>query len=281
MSGVRAILTMTGVTLREALRRRILLAALLCGLAFLALFGAGLNAILTDARAHAGMTLLERHVMLNFLTLAGLYAVNFLLVMTAVLLPVDTLSGEIASGVIQTVASKPIRRAEIVIGKWLGYWLVMAGYFTLLAGGVLALTRLVGHFTPPRIGLGLPLMLLEGTVLLTVSIAGGARLSTVTNGILAFGLYGLAFIGSWVEQIGAHVGRDAARYVGTIASLIMPSEALWQRAAYEMQPGIMRQMVATPFSPASVPSHAMVVWALAYVAVALALGVRAFQKRAL
>ena len=281
MIGMRAILTLTQVTLREAVRRRILLAALLCGLAFLTLFGAGLNAVLSDTRAHTGMTLLERRVMLNVLTLAGLYAVNFLLVMTAVLLPVDTLSGEIASGVIQTVASKPIRRSEVVIGKWLGFWLVMAAYFTLLAGGVLLLARLIGHFTPPRIGLGLPLMLLEGTVLLTVSIAGGARLSTITNGILAFGLYGLAFIGSWVEQIGTLAGRDAARYVGTVASLIMPSEALWQRAAYEMQPAIMREMVATPFSPASVPSTAMVVWALAYVALALALGVRGFSKRPL
>ncbi len=278
---MRTILTMTRLTLREAVRRRILLAALLCGLAFLALFAAGLNAILADVRSHAAITLLERRVMLNFLTLAGLYAVNFLLVMTAVLLPVDSLSGEIASGVIQTVASKPVRRSGIVIGKWLGYWLVMAGYFALLAGGVLAIARVLGAFTPPRIGLGLPLMLLEGTVLLTVSIAGGARFSTVTNGILAFGLYGLAFIGSWVEQIGALAGRDAARYVGTVASLLMPSEALWQRAAYEMQPAIMRQMAATPFSPASVPSDAMILWAAAYAAVALAIGVRAFAKRAL
>ncbi len=278
---MRTILTMTRLTLREAVRRRILLAALLCGLAFLALFAAGLNAILADVRSNAAMTLIERRVVLNFLTLAGLYAVNFLLVMTAVLLPVDSLSGEIASGVIQTVVCKPVRRSGIVIGKWLGYWVVMAGYFALLAGGVLAIARVVGQFTPPRIALGLPLMLLEGTVLLTVSIAGGARFSTVTNGILAFGLYGLAFIGSWVEQIGAHAGRDAARYVGTVASLLMPSEALWQRAAYEMQPAIMRQMAATPFSPASVPSDAMILWAAAYTAVALAVGVGAFAKRAL
>jgi len=194
--------------------------------------------------------------MLNFLTLAGLYAVNFLLVMTAVLLPVDTLSGEIASGVIQTVAAKPIRRSDIVLGKWLGHWLVMAGYLALLAGGVLAIARVFGHFTPPHVARGLPLMLLEGTVLLTLSVAGGTRLSTVTNGILAFGLYGLAFIGSWVEQIGT-------------------------LAAFNMQPPIMRELAATPFSPASVPSAAMVVWAAAYAAVALAIGVRAFTKRAL
>ena len=62
------------------------------------------------------------------LTLVGLYAANFLSVLIAVLLPVDTLSGEIASGVMQTVASKPIRRAEIVLGKWLGHAVIVMGY---------------------------------------------------------------------------------------------------------------------------------------------------------
>src|SRR5262249_41293576 len=170
---------------------------------------------------------------------------------------------------------------DIVVGKWLGHGIVLTFYFVVLAGGVLGIVRLLGHFTPPHVARGLPLMLLEGTVLLTLSIAGGARLSTVTNGILAFGLYGLAFIGSWVEQIGTLTGHDAARYVGTIASMIMPTETMRQLAASTMQPPIMRELAATPFSPASVPSSAMVVWALCYAVVTLALGVRSFQKRAL
>src|SRR5437899_11421297 len=108
----------------------------------------------------------QRRLGLCAFTLAGLYAVNVLTVMSSVLLPVDTLSGEIQSGVIQTLAAKPIRRAEIVLGKWLGHWLVMAGYLALLAGGVLAIVRVAGRFTPPGVTVGLPLMLLEGTVLL-------------------------------------------------------------------------------------------------------------------
>jgi ABC-type transport system involved in multi-copper enzyme maturation permease subunit len=237
--------------------------------------------MLREIGRHGGQSVVERAVTLNMLTLAGLYATNFLMVMTAVLLPVDTLSGEIASGVIQTLASKPIRRSEIVIGKWLGHGIVLTLYFAVVAGGLLVLVRLLGHFTPPQIVHGLPLMLLEGFVLLSLSIAGGAHLSTVTNGILAFGLYGLAFIGNWVEQIGTFADNRAARDVGTIASLIMPSEALWQRAAWYMQPSITRELGQTPFSPISVPSEAMVWWAFAYALVAVLLGVRGLQKRAL
>lgn len=281
MSRLRGILILTHLTLHEALRRRILAAALIGGGAFLLLYGVGLFFILREAAEHATMTVIERRILLNVLTLAGLYATNLMMVMTAVLLPVDTLSGEISSGVIQTLAVKPIARRDIVLGKWLGHWIVLAGYVALLAGGVLAITAGLARFTPPRIGLGLPLMLLEGTVLLTVSIAGGARLSTVTNGMFAFGLFGLAFIGNWVEQIGTFADNSAAQHVGTVASLIMPSEALWQLAASQMQPTIMRELGASPFSMPSVPSVAMVWWAAGYIVVALAVGLRGFARRGL
>jgi ABC-type transport system involved in multi-copper enzyme maturation permease subunit len=276
---MRDVLTIARLTLQEAARRRIFVAALIAGLAFLTLYGLGIHFILREGAGK--MTLLERRVFLNVLTLAGLYAASLLTTMTAVLLPVDTLSGEIASGVIQTVAVRPIRRRDIVLGKWLGHWLVMGAYFVLMAGGVLGFLAIRANFTPPRIEAGLPLMLLEATVLLTISIAGGTRLSTVTNGVLAFGLFGLAFIGNWVEQIGTFAGNDTARQVGTVASLIMPSESMWQLAASQMQPSILRDLGATPFSPVSVPSPAMVWWAIGYVVVVLLIATRAFGRRPL
>ncbi len=278
---MRRVLVLAHLTLHEALRRRVLLAALLGGLAFLLLYGVGLYFIVRDFSGNPTMTLLERRVTLTALTLAGLYAVNLLTVMSAVLLPVDAISGEIASGSIQTLASKPVRRAEIVLGKWLAYVAVVAGYLLCMAGGVLVIARAMGGHTPAGVGTGLPLMLLEVVVLVSVSIAGGTRLSTVTNGMAAFGLYGLAFIGHWVEQIGTHVDNVAARNVGTVASLIMPAEALWQRAAWSMQPTIMRELQATPFSPASVPSAAMVWYAGLYATVALLLAIRGLARRGL
>ena len=278
---MRAILVMARLTLHEAVRRRILTAALICGGAFLALFGTGLHFMVRNLGRHNLMTLVERQVALNMMTLAGLYATNFLMVMAAVMLPVDTLSGEIGTGVMQTVASKPLRRSQVVLGKWLGHWLVLAGYFVLLAIGVLTIARLEAHFTLPNVQHGLPLMLLEGTVLLTLSIAGGTRFTTITNGMIAFGLYGLAFIGNWVEQIGTYTDNSAARNVGTIASLIMPSEALWQRAAWFMQPAITRELGNTPFSPVSVASGAMVWWAAGYCAVVLCVGLAWMRRRAL
>jgi len=278
---MNALFTIVHLTLHEAARRRILTATLIGALAFLILYGIGFHFVARHVHEEAGLSVLRQRMLLNFLTLAGLYATHFLTLMTAVLLPVDTLSGEIASGVAQTVASKPVRRSSIVLGKWLAFSLVAVLYFAIVSGGVLAIARTIGHFTPPGLVLGLPLMALEAVVFVSLSIAGGARLATVTNGILAFGLYGLAFIGSWVEQVGAFAGNHAAENVGTVASLIMPTEALWQRAAYFMQPSIMRDLHMTPFSPASLPSVAMVWWAAGYALAALLLGIQGFRKRAL
>lgn len=269
------------LTIHEALRKRVLLAALILGLAFLLLFGVGFyfmnREVINTPRGPE--TLAQRGAIYIFLTMAGLYAVNFLMVMMAALLPVDTLSGEIRSGAIQSLVTKPLRRAEILLGKWLGFWVILAGYLLLMGGGVLAIARLVSNTTPPNIPLGLALMMVEATLLLTLSIAGGTRLSTLANGVMVFGLFGLAFIGGWIEQIGALFSNETARTIGIIASLIVPSESLWQLAAYNMQPALMRDMALTPFTPASVPSNAMVVWALGYTALALAWGVWSFRTR--
>jgi ABC-2 type transport system permease protein len=278
MSGL---LTIAHLTLHEAARRRILLATALFGVAGLVLFALGMHFVHRELVGPHGPPLVQQRLMHHFFIMAGLYAINFLMIMTAVLLPVDSLSGEIASGVMQTLASKPVRRAEIVLGKWLAFALIVAAYLALMAGGVVLIGWSIGGVVPTRLEIGLPLMLLEGLLLMTMSIAGGSRLSTITNGIVVFGLFGLAFIGGWVEQIGTLAGNDAARSIGTIASLIMPSESLWQLAAWHMQPGPMRELTLTPFSPASVPTPAMVVWAAGYLLAALGFAILQFRRRAL
>jgi small-conductance mechanosensitive channel len=91
-------------------------------------------------------------------------------------------------------------------------------------------------------------------------------------------LYGLAFIGAWVEQIGAVLGSTAAVKVGIVTSLLLPVEAIWRRASYLMQPPLLNNL-PSPFTSTSVPSVAMVVYAIGYTAVALLLAMRLFGRR--
>jgi ABC-type transport system involved in multi-copper enzyme maturation permease subunit len=276
-SPAEAILTVARLTYLDARRRRILAAALALGTAFVLLFAVGYYFIVTEAAKQN--TLVEQAFVLNFAVLAAVYASNFLVVMTAVLITIDTLSGEIGSGVIEALCTKPVARASVALGKWLGCWLILATYTSLLCGGVLLVGRILGGRFPPNAALGMALILLEGTVLLTLALAGGTRLSNIANGVAVFGLYGLAFIGGWMEQLGTLAGNGTARYLGIGASLLVPSECLWRLATYYMQPPLTRDIGMGPFSAASVPSAAMVVWAVGYVVVVLALALRSFRAR--
>jgi ABC-type transport system involved in multi-copper enzyme maturation permease subunit len=266
-----------GLTFAEARRRRILAAALLLGGAFVVLFGVGLHFMARDIRVHASPA--QQGVFINLIALTALYAASFLIGMTSVLVTIDTLAGEVGSGAIETLCTKPVPRSAVVLGKWLGSWLILALYALVLCGGVLVVGRLVGGQSPPNAARGVALILLEGTVLLTLALAGGTRLSGLANGVTVFGLYGLAFIGGWMEQIGTMVGSATARYIGIATSLLVPSESLWQLASYHMQPAIGRDVQVGPFVTASVPSPAMVVWAIGYVVVVLLVAVRLFRTR--
>ena len=82
-----------------------------------------------------------------------------------------------------------------------------------------------------------------------------------------------------MEQIGTLASNTTARYIGIGASLLVPSESLWQLASHHMQPAIVRDMGIGPFSPVSVPSPVMVGWAAGYVLVTLGVALRLFQTR--
>ena len=104
-----SMLTIARLTFREASRRWIFWVALLLGILFLIIYAIGFHEIEKDLQRQASSrAFLEFNEIYNFMVMAGLYAVNFLAVMMAVLTSVDTLSGEISSGTIHTLVSKPL-----------------------------------------------------------------------------------------------------------------------------------------------------------------------------
>lgn len=272
--------TIARLTFREASRRWILWMALLLGVIFLIVYSIGFSELNKDIQRNLdNMPLIERNEIYNFLLMAGLYAVNFLTVMMAVLTSVDTLSGEISSGTIHTLVSKPLQRWEVVMGKWFGFAAMLALYLLLMAGGVMGMVYLISGYTAPNAWRGLLLIVLNALFVLSVSLVGGTSLSTLANGVLVFGLYGIAFIGGWIEQFGSFLNNQVAINIGIICSLIFPSEALWKRASYVMQSSLVSAMGFSPFSSTSVPSPIMVAYAILYTLGAVALAIHLFHRR--
>jgi ABC-type transport system involved in multi-copper enzyme maturation permease subunit len=253
------------------------LAALVLGGLFLALYAVGFSLIDRNMREER-TSVIEMRFGYNLLLIAGLYVVHFLTVMLAIFASVDTVSGEIASHTVQAIVTKPVRRWQVILGKWLGYAAMLVLYLGLLGGGIMLTVYLLVGYVPPSPLAGLGLLMLEALILLSLSLLGGTYASTLTNGVILFMLYGLAFIGAWVEQIGSFLQSPAAVNVGIVSSLLMPVEALWRRAAYLMQPQF-ASAVPSPFGGVSPPSEAMVIYAALYALLALGLAMRRFSKR--
>jgi len=272
------------MTFREAIRRRIVLTGLVLGVIFLIVFSIGFHMIIAAAKetaANAGQTTarLAQSEGSNFLVLAGLYAVAFLSIAMGALLGADTLAGEINSGTIQTIVTKPVRRADVVFGKWLGFAMLLGLYSLLMAGGTVLSVYVQSGYAPPNIPAGLALIYLEALLIMTLSLTFSSALSGLATGGVVFGMYGLAFIGGWIEQFGSLLHNQTAINVGIITSLIIPSEALWRRASYEMQSPLSGALGMSPFSAISVPSALMIVYAILYLLVALGVTVNVFQNR--
>ena len=180
------------------------------------------------------MALFLRYQILSGMLMVGLYTVDLLAVVMTILTSVDTISGEITSGTIHAIATKP-RRA--------------------LAGALRQMDRLCRHAGRLRGAdvrrdrrrwatgsaascrkirvAGAMLVFLECVLALTVTLLFGTWFSTLTNGVIVLGLHGLAFHGRVDRADERFRRRVAPGDVGIVSSLVMPSEAIWRRAAFD------------------------------------------------
>ena len=281
ITSLSQIAVITNLTFREAWRRKLAWIALGLGGAFAALFGLGYYFICLETHERAGSPQIANAIIMEasgmYLS-AGLYVVNFLIVMLTVLTAVGVISSEIVSGTIHTIAAKPIRRFEILIGKWVGLAVMMSVYTVTMATVLMLLLLLVSGYGTAQPILVIAIMVLEGLAVLSVTLLGSTLFGTLTNGVLVFMLYGVAFIGGWVEQIGVLVKSQTAKDLGILSSLFMPSEALWRFASSLIQaPGSGPSFTA--LTNVSVPSPAFVLYGIVYVVALLLAAMVAFTRR--
>jgi Cu-processing system permease protein len=249
------------------------------------LYGIGLYFIANETGlggAESGPTeALLRSQVLNFLSLAGMYAVNFLTIAMGALVSADTLAGEIASGTVQAIVTKPVRRSDIVLGKWLGFAGLLALYLVLMLGGVVAVVYFETGYVLPNVATGMLLIYLESLIIMSLTLACSSAFSTLATGGVVFGVWGLACIGGFVEQVGALLQNNTVINIGIVSSLILPTEAVFRRAAYLMTSPIVQSLGINsgPLFVISIPSPIMVAYGLLYLVVLVVIAVQHFGQR--
>jgi len=269
-------------TFREAMRKQMVLAVILLSAVLVGLYWYGFSSMRSNYDSRLAMGELppfEFPVFANALVLMGFYTVNFLSGVMAIFASVGAIAAEVDAGTLHTILPKPIRRSEVVLGKWLGHALMLAVYVMLMCGSVLLVSYYVGDYLPPNPLQGSALVVLVSLVLLSLTILGSTFFSSLTNGIVVFMLYGTALMGGVVEQIGDVLKNDTLTNIGVGAGLLIPSDTLWRLTSYLLQPEFSLQLGPTPFTAITPPSTQMIVYSVAYGAAALALSTWVFSRR--
>jgi ABC-type transport system involved in multi-copper enzyme maturation permease subunit len=279
--------TIARFTLNEALTRRLILAGLLLSLAFIALYTAAFAFIygrtLADFSRRGASDRTSLLIAGYLLTTLGLYAVHFLSSFIALFLAVGAVSSEIDSGTLHAVLARPISRAEFLLGRWLGLAIMITVYVGAMSGLLLAISRLIAGYQAPDAARAIALMILSGVLLLSLCLLGSTLFSTLANGVIAFSLFGLAWLAGIVEYVGSFLANEALVNLGIAVSLLVPSDGLWRAASYYVQsPGLLSALGtrgSLPFASFTPPATPFLLWAAAYTLLCVGTSVLAFTRR--
>jgi Cu-processing system permease protein len=275
-------LVIARLTFREALRKRMIWGVLALSAVFAVLYYWGFTQVKAEFIGNVveDGQILTLEFAATIMVGLGFYTINFLAGVMTIFAAVGTIAGEIETGTFQAIVPKPLARWEIVVGKFLGFAGMIAAYITIMVTSVLITSRIVVGYTPPNFVAGAALMILVSLILLALTIFGSTIFQTMANGVVVFMLYGGALLGGLLETLGSVLNIQSLINTGVIASLILPSDAVWRRATAVFQPNSnLRFDSPIPIAVARPPSDAMLVYAVAYVVVVLGLAVLAFRRR--
>jgi len=251
---------------------------------FLVVFGLALHFSVREMVRLGGNPLanIRNIVVFPQLLSLALYFSGFMVALMSVFSTVGSVSGEIESGTIQAVIAKPLKRTDFILGKFLGYAMMMSIYSAFLFLGVIGIMKLLTGYNPSNIVQGMALFVLIPFLLTALSLCGSSFLSTMANGITVFMLYVIGTVGGMVEQIGAIIENSALVNTGILSSLLIPTDALYRKMIFGLLTGPdnpINTLTVNPFATTSPPSGVMIIYAILYLILAVLAAVKIFSRR--
>ncbi len=280
-------LVIARLVLREAARRRLLLALLVLTLIVIALTGWGFSRIPTITQRGVPLPDLQVKLLASQFLIVTMFMFSFVLAMAAVFIASPQISGDVESGTALAILSRPIGRAEFVVGKWIGLAALVAIYAGVAAAIELGVVNAVVGYVPPEPAQFIAYIIAEGLVIMTFALLLSTRLSGMVGGVIALVLFGIGWIGGIVGGIGAAFDNAGITHVGTATKLILPTDGLWRGAVYALEP---QALVATgvqagpaaaanPFYASAAAPLSFELYVVGWVALVLALAVYSFNAR--
>jgi ABC-type transport system involved in multi-copper enzyme maturation permease subunit len=284
MSTARTVTTVAALTLREAFRRRVILAVTGLTVLLLGLSGWGFSRLAAEA-GEATLTSGEARLTASIVLNLVMFGFSLVAALGTAFLAGPTLSGETESGIALSVLARPVRRPAVLLGKWLGLVTFGTG-FVVLAGLAQCLVVLATvDYWPPQPAVALGLLAAQTVVLLTLALLLSTIVSPMASGVVAVGLFGATWIAGVVGGIGASLGNDAVARVGTVSRVLLPTDGLWRGAMHAFQdPSALVQLGgeeagAFPFLGAAPLTGTYLAWAVVWVALVWAVAAASFLRK--
>jgi ABC-type transport system involved in multi-copper enzyme maturation permease subunit len=285
----RLVLVIAGLTLREIARRRILWVLLGLSVASVLLVGWGVDRLVTIAREE-GVEELQIRIGVSQVLILIAFMFSFVLAMSAAFLAAPAIASDVETGTVHAMLARPLRRSDLVVGRWLGLSIVVGGYATLsglLAIGVVG--WISGHVPPsPLIAVGF--LSFQAVAVLTMALALGTRLPAIAAGAVTVVLFGLGWFVGVLGNIAVAFEATALERLGEVVRVFLPTDGLWRGVIYGLEPPLVllasagRQaeaMRANPFFADAPPPLAFTVWAGVWVGLVLLGGIALFRRREL
>ncbi|MGZ8437028.1 MAG: ABC transporter permease subunit [Candidatus Limnocylindrales bacterium] len=275
------------LTVRELVRRRVVWVLTALTILSVALVAWGLDRLVSLARAD-GTSELEIRIGVSQVLIMIAFMFSFVLAMTAAFVGAPAIGGELESGVALSILARPLRRAEVLLGRWLGSAVIVVGY--TVASGLLAIavaTQIAGY-GPPEPILAVVFLSGQALVLLTLTLALGSILPSIAAGAIAVVGFGLGWMAGVLAGVAAAFGVGLLGQVAEISRWVFPSDGLWRGVIYGLEPPLV-VMIATgnlprfadanPFYASAPPPLPFVVWSIAWIALVLGISSWWFERR--
>jgi len=277
------VVTIALLTLHEAVRRKLIAAcaAITIGLV-------GLSAWGFDRLAHtASFTSGEVDVAIPQTLILFMFMFSFVVALSASAMASPAISAEAESGVLLSILARPVRRSDVLLGKWLGLATVLLAYAAVVSFLEFAVVDWVSGFVPPDPVVVALYLFAEGAILLTLTLMLSTRLSAIATGVVAIALFGASWLAGVVGSLGLAFKISSLTTVGNVARYILPTDGLWRGAIYYLEPQsfVVQRLTnshdsgGNPFFAQSPPAWGYLVWVGVWFLAVLVAGIVSFDRR--
>jgi ABC-type transport system involved in multi-copper enzyme maturation permease subunit len=275
------------LTVQELFRRRVVWVLVGLTIVSVALVALGLSRLVDVARQD-GVEELEIRIGVSQILILIAFMFSFVLAMTAAFVGAPAVGGDLESGVALALLARPLRRADLLLGRWLGSAVIVVLY--AIASGLLAIavTVVVAGFGPPEPFVAVAFLAGEALVLLTLTLALGSVLPSIAAGAIAVVAFGLGWMAGVLAGVASALGVDALRSVAEVSRWLLPTDGLWRGVIFGLEPPLVVMIAAgeagslaeaNPFYATEPPPLAFIVWSVLWVAIVLGAATWWFEHR--